>query len=84
VTEEGPRFIGERLDALDVRATLPDEVLISSALVLLEVLWPDGQTSLIQAHSPGTNWIKRVGILTVAQAVENSEYRPHTTTEDDQ
>lgn len=76
--QEQPReLLGHLLDAAGVTGYVPDHVLVSGALVLFELSWPDGTTSLYQSHSDGMNFIKRLGMLTVATTIENGGYSMH-------
>ncbi|MGW5122971.1 hypothetical protein ACWEQ7_02720 [Streptomyces sp. NPDC004069] len=66
--------VGQRLDSLGVRAHLEDGDLVADALVVLKVIKPDGGVSLLKARSESLDWITALGMLTAAQAIENSGY----------
>jgi hypothetical protein len=65
-----PEPLGHVLDALGVAHTPDEGELIVSAVVLLEVMDPDGDVSMRIASSDGTSWIKRTGMYRAAEAVE--------------
>lgn len=47
---------------------------MADALVLMECHWPDGAVSLLMVHTPKMSWIKKLGMLTAAQTIENSDF----------
>jgi hypothetical protein len=66
--------IGQLIDALGVDADLEDGDLPTDAFVILKVVKADGTVSLVNARSEGLDWITRLGMVTAAQAIENSGY----------
>jgi hypothetical protein len=70
---EKPRPIGDVLDGLGVTTTPEDGELIASAVVLLRVIDSKGDERLTLVHSEGQGWIKRLGMLRAAEAVEASD-----------
>uniref|UniRef100_UPI003D7249E0 hypothetical protein n=1 Tax=Streptomyces sp. bgisy153 TaxID=3413793 RepID=UPI003D7249E0 len=71
---DGGQLIGQLLDSLGTRAHLEDGDLPTDALVLLKVIKPDGSTALLKARSESLDWISTLGMLTAAQAIENTGY----------
>lgn len=65
-----PEPLGHVLDALGVTHTPDEGELIVSAVVLLEVMDPEGDVAMRIASSDGTSWIKRTGMYRAAAAVE--------------
>jgi|GEM_PF-5662550 len=55
--------VGPMLDALDIRTTLPDGALVSSAVVLMEVIMPDGGIRSSTLWSEGQSYLVRRGLL---------------------
>ena len=64
--------IGDRLDSLGVRATIPGGALISGAVVLLDVVGDDG-THVSIAWSEGMSWVTRRGLIEVARDMERHD-----------
>lgn len=62
--------IGDRIDALGVRATLTDTDLVQSAVVVLSVVDEAGREQLKLAWSDGQSWVTRRGMLEVALDME--------------
>ncbi|PJN24050.1 hypothetical protein [Kitasatospora sp. CB02891] len=72
MSDEGTeQAIGHVLDALNVTATLNEGELVAGAVVLLKVLQEDGETRLSLTYSDGLGWIERIGMLRVAELVDN-------------
>jgi hypothetical protein len=69
------RTVGDLVDGLGVTADLGEGVLVSDVVVLMECVHPDGTVSLLMAQSDRMSWIKKVGMLTAATAIENDGYR---------
>lgn len=65
--------IGDILDGQNITPTIGDDDLIASAVILLEVVEPDGDTRLSVAWSEGMSWLKRTGMLHHALAEETAE-----------
>jgi hypothetical protein len=65
-----PEPLGHIVDALGVEHSPDEGELIVSAVVLLEVMDPDGDVAMRIASSDGTSWIKRTGMYRAAEAVE--------------
>jgi hypothetical protein len=74
--------IGDLLDGLGVTADIAEGVLVSDVVVLLECVHPDGTVSLMMSQSDRMSWIKKLGMLTAAAAIENDGYRDMTDSED--
>ncbi|MEU9149197.1 hypothetical protein AB0D59_01255 [Streptomyces sp. NPDC048417] len=71
--------IGQLIDALGVQADLDEGDLPTDAFVILKVVKADGTVSLASARSEGLDWITRLGMITAAQAIENSGYTEAST-----
>lgn len=65
--------IGDMLDALGVQAELDEGELICSAVVLMETVGEDGETSLQIVEDDSTSWVKKIGMLKVALDVALAE-----------
>lgn len=70
--ETTDQSFGDIIESLKVAPTLNDGDLVAGAVVLLEVIEPDGDTRLSVAWSEGMSWLKRTGMLHHALAEENS------------
>ncbi|MEU2780546.1 hypothetical protein [Streptomyces sp. NPDC007110] len=66
--------IGQLIDSLGVQVDLEEGDLPTDAFVILKIVKADGTVSLASARSEGLDWITRLGMLTAAQAIENSGY----------
>ncbi|WP_435209589.1 hypothetical protein [Streptomyces sp. bgisy034] len=73
--------IGQLIDTLGVEADLDEGDLPTDAFVILKVVKADGTVSLANARSEGLDWITRLGMVTAAQAIENSGYTDTPTTD---
>lgn len=62
--------IGARLDQLGIRAELPDDALIASALVAMKILMPDGTTRIALSFSEGLDLTERAGLVHLAREIE--------------
>ncbi len=62
--------LGGLIDALGVTQRVADDELVTSAVVLLKVVAPDGEVSLRAAWSEGMSWIERIGMLRAAERAE--------------
>lgn len=71
--------IGQLIDTLGVEADLDEGDLPTDAFVILKVIKADGTVTLASARSDGLDWITRLGMLTAAQAIENSGYTDAST-----
>lgn len=74
--------IGEMLDAIGINAELDEGELICSALVLLETVGEDGETSLQVIEDESTSWVKRIGMLKVALDVALAECGHRSSSDD--
>ncbi|MBU5946795.1 hypothetical protein ACWEV9_19285 [Streptomyces albogriseolus] len=74
--------IGQLIDNLGVEADLDDGDMVTDALVLTKVIKADGTVTLATARSEALDWITRLGMLTAAQAIENSGYTDSPTDDD--
>ncbi|MFJ2007013.1 hypothetical protein [Streptomyces chartreusis] len=74
--------IGQLVDTLGVEADLDEGDLPTDAFVILKVIKADGTVTLASARSDGLDWITRLGMLTAAQAIENSGYTEASTDND--
>ena len=68
--------IGQLLDNLGVRHLLDDGDLVSDAVVITTVITEDGSTRLGLTWSEGTDWLKRLGMITAAAAIDNPSFTP--------
>lgn len=66
--------IGQLLDALGVTCDLDNGDMPTDAYVILKIIKADGAISLIKTHSESLDWVTSLGMLTAAQAIENSGY----------
>ena len=62
--------LGDHCDALGVKVGLDDDDMVTDIYAIVKILEPNGETRLAFAWSDGISWIERLGMLTVAQAVE--------------
>lgn len=60
------RPVGDVLDGLGVQARMDPEMLVSSAVVLLEIVLPDGSPGFKVLWSQGQSYITRRGLLELA------------------
>jgi hypothetical protein len=67
VSDEHP--VGQVLDGLGVTATIRDEDLIASAIVVLRVIGPTGAERLAVARSTGLRDIETAGLLHLASTL---------------
>lgn len=74
-------IIGQRLDTLGVTAKLRPGDLVSDALVLLQVVEPDGDIRVQVCWSDGMTWLNRRGML---EAARDAERIPPTPRRDDE
>ena len=63
--------LGDIIDKLGVRLALDEGDMVTDVYCLVKVLEPDGDTRLAFAWSDGISWLERMGMVTVAQAVES-------------
>ncbi|MEV1006117.1 hypothetical protein [Streptomyces sp. NPDC049881] len=63
-----PRPIGDRLDALGVKAQLGPEDLIDGAVVLLRVVTASGDRVVVAVQSEGLDYVSELGMLAAATA----------------
>ncbi len=61
------------LEALGVHIDLDEDELVCSAVVLLETVGADGETSLQIVEDDSTSWVKKIGMLKVALDVALAE-----------
>ncbi|MGW0312028.1 hypothetical protein [Streptomyces flavidovirens] len=66
--------IGQMLDAIGVTADLEEGDMAVDAIVILKLVKEDGTVSLVKGRSESLDWITALGMVTAAQAVENSGY----------
>ncbi|MFE9398653.1 hypothetical protein [Streptomyces flavidovirens] len=66
--------IGQMLDAIGVVADLDEGDMAVDAIVILKLVKEDGTVSLVKGRSESLDWITALGMVTAAQAVENSGY----------
>ncbi|MFF9279529.1 hypothetical protein [Streptomyces griseosporeus] len=74
--------IGQLIDTLGVEADLDEGDMPTDAFVILKIVKADGTVSLVNARSEGLDWITRLGMVTAAQAIENSGYAEASTDDD--
>jgi len=65
---------GDFLDSLGLKVELDDGELINGAVLLLETVDADGESSLQIQESDTTNWIKKIGMLQAALTVCLAEF----------
>lgn len=70
--------VGQLIDALGVRIDLDEGDLPTDAYVVLKVVKADGAVSLVNGRSESLDWITAIGMITAAQAVQNSGYTDST------
>lgn len=70
--------VGQLIDALGVRIDLDEGDLPTDAYVVLKVVKADGAVSLVNGRSESLDWITAIGMITAAQAVQNSCYTDST------
>lgn len=58
--------IGQLLDSLGLQASIDDGDLISGAIVILEMVDSDGDTTLQVVEDDGISWVRKIGMLKVA------------------
>jgi hypothetical protein len=62
--------IGDRLDAMGIRAEIEDSDLIASAVVILAILSEgDSTPQLYIANSDGMGWIEQAGLVRLAERI---------------
>ncbi|MGW1134573.1 hypothetical protein [Streptomyces griseoluteus] len=71
----GSQKIGHTLDNLGVEVDLDDGDMPTDAVVLIKVVKEDGSVSMTKGRSEALDWISALGMLTAAQAIENSGYQ---------
>jgi hypothetical protein len=64
------RPLGDICDKLGVTARLADDDLVTDVYAIVKVLEPNGETRLTFCWSDGISWVERLGMVTVAQAIE--------------
>ncbi|MEU4169457.1 hypothetical protein AB0F46_21600 [Streptomyces sp. NPDC026665] len=74
--------VGQILDALGVMVHLDEGDLPTDAYVILKIVKADGTVSMSNARSEALDWITRLGMVTAAQALENSGYIDASTDDD--
>ncbi|MFG3048126.1 hypothetical protein ACGFZR_24740 [Streptomyces sp. NPDC048241] len=74
---DGPRPIGDLLNALGIAATVKEGELVGGAVVLLKVIDADGDVRLSLAHSDGLSWIERAGMVRIACSMEERSHTQH-------
>lgn len=62
------------LDAIGLTADIDEGDMPVDAIVVLKVIKADGSVSLVKGRSEAVDWITALGMVTAAQAVENSGY----------
>lgn len=62
-----PRPLGDVLDALGLKATVRDGDLVSSAVLVMSVIEPDGRERVSVAWTDGQSFIARRGLLELAR-----------------
>ncbi|SES03503.1 hypothetical protein [Streptomyces qinglanensis] len=68
------QHIGQMLDAIGLVADLDEGDMAMDAIVILKVIKADGSVHLVKGRSDAVDWITALGMVTAAQAVENSGY----------
>ncbi|NEB92434.1 hypothetical protein [Streptomyces bauhiniae] len=71
----GWQKIGHTLDNLGVEVDLDEGDMPTDAVVLVKVIKEDGSVSMTKGRSETLDWINALGMLTAAQAIENSGYQ---------
>lgn len=62
--------IGDRIDALGVRATLREGELVDGAVILMRVIESDGDVRVQTAWSDGLDWVTKRGMIEAARDSE--------------
>lgn len=62
--------LGDIADKLGVTVRLDEGDMVTDIYAIVKVLEPNGDTRLAFAWSDGISWVERMGMVTVAQAVE--------------
>lgn len=73
--------VGQILDTLGVTVDIDGDDMPLDAIVIIKTLKADGSVSITKGRSESLDWITGLGMITAAQAVENSGYA--LTDEDD-
>jgi len=66
--------IGQMLDAIGLTADIDEGDMAMDAIVILKVIKADGSVHLVKGRSDAVDWVTALGMVTAAQAVENSGY----------
>lgn len=73
MTDDNRKPIGSAIDASGLTSSLPDDSLITGVIVLIRFVDDDGNDTLHQVSSPGTNWLVRRGMLESALDEERDQ-----------
>jgi hypothetical protein len=68
------KSVGSLLDALGITVDLDNGELVSGAVVILEVIEDDGETSLQIIEGEGTSWVHTLGMLHAALQMASSNF----------
>ncbi|MEU6259149.1 hypothetical protein [Streptomyces sp. NPDC047043] len=66
--------LGQIIDALGIEADLDEGDLPIDTFVILKIVKAGGTVILSGARSESLDWITRLGMITAAQQIENSDY----------
>jgi len=66
----GTPSLGDLIESMGVQHEIAPGETVRGAMVLLEVLEPDGHLSLRCSWSDGMSWVERIGILRAAERAE--------------
>ncbi|MBQ1163482.1 hypothetical protein KBZ21_36420, partial [Streptomyces sp. A73] len=66
--------VGQMLDAIGLTADIDEGDMALDAIVILKVIKADGSVHLVTGRSDAVDWVSALGMVTAAQAVENSGY----------
>ena len=63
------QIVGDLLDRSGLTLNLGEDVMLTDAVLIAKILYPDGASGVIVGTSEGISWVEEAGMLSVANLV---------------